>query len=199
MTPQQHAIKRTFDLVVSCTGLIVLWPLIVLVAFAVRISSHGPVFFVQKRVGRHGRLFSCVKFRTMVIGADKFGTITTATDSRTTSLGKLLRRTKLDELPQLWHVLTGSMSFVGPRPDVPGYADKLAGDDREVLDLRPGITGPATVHFRNEEQLLASVDNPQEYNDTSIWPMKVAMNKAYGRNWSLIGDIKLIVQTVLGG
>lgn len=131
--------------------------------------------------------------------SEKLGSITTAADSRITLIGKLLRKFKLDELPQLWNVFTGKMSFVGPRPDVPGYADKLEGSDRKILELRPGITGPASIYFRNEEELLAGVENPKEYNDAVIWPRKVQLNLEYLDNWGFWKDIGYILVTLFPG
>ncbi len=197
MTPRQRIIKRSFDIAAAAAGLVVLSPLMLLVALAVRLSSAGPALFRQHRVGRHGVPFICVKFRTMTVGAERGGTVTTAADARVTAVGRLLRRFKLDELPQLWNVLKGEMSFVGPRPDVPGYADALIGDARRILELRPGITGPATLYFRNEEVLLATVDNPAAYNDTVIWPRKIELNLDYLDRWSLWRDIRYLIGTVL--
>jgi lipopolysaccharide/colanic/teichoic acid biosynthesis glycosyltransferase len=198
MSPMQRLVKRLFDIGASFVGLVLLWPLMVMVALAVKLSSPGPVLFIQQRVGRGGRLFACVKFRTMTMGAAAQGSVTTATDRRVTPLGRLLRRYKLDELPQLFNVLVGTMSFVGPRPDVPGYADTLSGEDRIILTLRPGITGPATLYFRNEETLLASVDNPQRYNDEVIWPRKIALNRQYVHEWSLGRDVGYVWKTIVG-
>jgi lipopolysaccharide/colanic/teichoic acid biosynthesis glycosyltransferase len=133
----------------------------------------------------------------MFTDAERHGTITTSTDSRITPIGRWLRRYKLDEFPQLWNVLIGKMSFVGPRPDVPGYADRLEGAARTILELRPGITGPASLYFRNEEDLLATSKDPREYNDTVIWPRKVELNLAYAENWSFWKDIGYILITVI--
>ena len=154
MTPRQRALKRSLDVAASLAGLLVLLVPGVLIALVIRLSSPGPVFFVQMRVGRHGRPFRCVKFRTMRLGADAAGPVTAAGDSRVTPVGRVLRRYKLDEWPQIWNVLLGHMSLVGPRPDVPGYADRLEGDARRLLELRPGITCPTTLYFRDEEALL---------------------------------------------
>lgn len=148
-------------------------------------------------MGRHGRPFRCVKFRTMQVGADAGGPVTSAGDARITRMGRFLRRHKLDEWPQLWNVLVGHMSLVGPRPDVPGYADRLEHDARRLLELRPGITGPATLYFRNEEALLATVPNPEEYNDTVIWPKKVELNLDYLDTWTVWTDIRCIIGAVL--
>lgn len=178
----------------------------------------GPAFFVQKRVGKGGKLFDCHKFRTMTVKHNG-STVSVAGDSRITPFGAILRHYKLDELPGLWDVLIGNMSFVGPRPDVPGYADKLTGDDRDVLKLRPGITGPATLKYRLEDEMLADVRRlmteggciPQEqigklsdqelavwYNDNVIYPDKVRLNCYYYRHYSFIKDIQMILCTVLG-
>ncbi|HEX2958626.1 MAG TPA: sugar transferase [Chitinispirillaceae bacterium] len=190
-------LKRIFDIIVAFIGLLLLWPLILIIALVVRFTSKGPVLFVQSWVGKEGKLFSCYKFRTMVRNAEKEGSITVATDLRITAVGKTLRKYKLDELPQLWNVLIGKMSFVGPRPDVPGYADTLKGDDAVVLSLRPGITGPATLYFRNEEELLTKVDNPRQFNDAIIWPLKVAINKKYFQTWNFFRDIGYILITII--
>lgn len=186
-----------FDICVSFLGIILLWPLIILLSIIVRLTSRGTAFYVQIRVGKDRKLFNCYKFRTMVIDADKEGSITVATDLRITALGKALRKYKLDELPQLWNVLIGKMSFVGPRPDTPGYADALKGDDAVVLSFRPGITGPATLYFRNEEELLTKAENPRQFNDTVIWPLKVEINKKYIQEWNFFRDIGYIVITVV--
>lgn len=193
------SIKRAFDFVASFSGLVLLSPVMLAVAAAVRLSSPGPVLYVQNRVGRQGRLFRCAKFRTMRVGADAGGSVTTATDSRITPVGRFLRRWKLDELPQLWNVLTGRMSFVGPRPDVPGYADRLHGEDRRILDLRPGITGPATLLFREEERLLALAKDPKAFNDEVIFPEKVRINREYLETASFWRDIGCILATVAPG
>jgi lipopolysaccharide/colanic/teichoic acid biosynthesis glycosyltransferase len=189
--------KRLFDFLVAAIGGIVLLPLMLLIAVAVRLSSPGPVLYVQDRVGRNGKLFRCMKFRTMKVGADRHGSVTTGTDSRMTALGRFLRRIKLDELPQLWNVLLGRMSFVGPRPDVPGYADRLEGEERIILSVRPGITGPATLAFRNEEGLLAAQDDPVVYNDTVLYPAKVRLNMEYVRTRTFWRDIGYIFVTVI--
>jgi lipopolysaccharide/colanic/teichoic acid biosynthesis glycosyltransferase len=190
-------LKRLFDLITALLGLLALLVPFVVLCAIVKISSQGSVFYIQKRVGRNGKLFSAIKFRTMFVGADKMGSVTTTIDSRITPIGRWLRKYKLDELPQLWNVLIGKMSFVGPRPDVPGYADMLAGEARKVLELRPGITGPATLYFRYEEELLAKVENPKRFNDEVIWPMKVRLNLEYLEHWSFWMDFGYILITVL--
>lgn len=188
--------KRLFDITASLFGLLVLWPLLLVVAVAIRIEMpDGPVLFRQKRVGQYGRLFTLVKFRTMTVNHDE-SSVSVAGDSRITPLGAFLRRRKLDELPELWNVLRGDMSFVGPRPDVPGYADRLQGEERRILELRPGITGPATLKYRNEEELLAAQLDAQRYNDEIIYPDKVRINLEYLKNRTFAGDIKIILQTL---
>lgn len=157
----------------------------------------GSLFFVQERVGRNGKLFRLVKFRTMSAGHGG-NNITVKGESRITPLGAVLRSHKLDELPELWNVLKGDMSFVGPRPDVPGYADKLTGDERRILELRPGITGPASMKYSNEEELLALQNDPVKYNDEVIFPDKVRINLEYLKNRNFWLDLKLIIFTVLG-
>lgn len=196
MRNSQRIAKRSFDFIAALAGLVLLSPVMAVVAVLVRATSPGPALFIQDRVGRHGKIFRCAKFRTMRAGAQAQGTITTATDARVTPLGRFLRRWKLDELPQLWNVLTGRMSFVGPRPDVPGYADRLQGDDRRVLELAPGITGPATLLFRDEERLLALARDPQAFNDAVVYPEKLRLNLAYLESANFWRDLGYIVATV---
>ncbi len=205
-------LKWLFDRIVSLIGLLVLWPVLVVVAILVKVKMPGgPAFFIQDRVGKDGKLFKCHKFRTMTVKHNG-STVSVAGDSRITPLGAKLRHYKLDELPGLWDVLIGNMSFVGPRPDVPGYADKLVGDDRDVLKLRPGITGPATLKYRLEDEMISEyVAQKQkegdtrdmqeiavEYNDTVIYPDKVRLNCYYYRHYSFVKDIQMIFCTVLG-
>jgi lipopolysaccharide/colanic/teichoic acid biosynthesis glycosyltransferase len=190
-------LKRLFDLFVSLVGIIVLLPVFLIIALLVKIKTSGPLFFVQQRVGRYGKLFSLVKFRTMLAG-QKGNNITVKGESRITPLGVFLRKYKLDELPELWNVLKGDMSFVGPRPDVPGYADRLKGEERKILELRPGITGPASMKYSNEEELLAQQPDPVKYNNEVIWPDKVRINLDYMRNRNFRFDLKMIIYTVLG-
>lgn len=179
-------------------GLLFLWPVLLVVAVLIRIKMPGgPVIFKQKRVGRNGKLFTMYKFRSMTVGHGG-SSVSVAGESRITPLGAKLRHYKLDELPELWNVLVGDMSFVGPRPDVPGYADQLKGENREVLRLRPGITGPASLKYRNEEDLLALQPDPQKYNDEVIFPDKVRINLYYLHNYSFVKDIQMIFCTVLG-
>ncbi|NMW18716.1 MAG: sugar transferase [Chlorobiaceae bacterium] len=188
--------KRIFDYTVSLMGLVVLLPLIATIAVVLLATSPGPVLFVQLRVGRYGRFFKCYKFRTMVPGAHELGSITTANDSRITDVGRVLRRYKLDELLLLWNVVTGTMSFVGPRPDVPGYLDRLQGDDRRILELLPGITGPATLTFKDEALLLSQAEDPKAYNDKVIYPQKVRINLRYMQDGSFWLDIGYILATL---
>ena len=190
------SLKRSFDILFSLIGLLIFsWVIIInwLIA-ANETKSNG--FFIQKRVGKGGSLFTLIKIKTMKQISGFNTTVTTKNDIRITKWGHFFRRTKLDELPSLWNVLKGDMSLVGPRPDVPGYADKLTGDNRRILQLRPGITGPATLKYANEEQLLANVDDPVKYNDEVIFPDKVRINLEYLDNWSLWLDIKIIIRTI---
>ena len=216
-------LKWLFDRVVSFIGLCLIWWLLIVVAILVKMKMPGgPAFFCQKRVGKDGKLFTCHKFRTMVV-RHSGSSVSVSGDSRITPFGAKLRHYKIDELPELWDVLIGNMSFVGPRPDVPGYADKLEGADRDVLRLRPGITGPATLKYRLEDEMIAdfvrkarSYENEDEnfvlpenvkelsdqelavwYNDTVIYPDKVRLNCYYYRNYSFIKDIEMIFATVL--
>lgn len=191
-------IKYIFDRFTSLIGLLFLWPVLIVVAILIKVKMPGgPAFFKQKRVGRNGILFTMHKFRSMTV-SHSGSSVSVAGEARITPLGATLRKYKLDELPELWDVLIGNMSFVGPRPDVPGYADQLQGEDRRVLELRPGITGPASLKYRDEEELLAKVDNPIEYNDTVIYPDKVRINLYYLDHYSFIKDIQMILCTVLG-
>jgi len=191
-------IKRIFDIMASFVGLLILWPVMLVITLLIKIKMPGgPVFFTQKRVGRHGKLFTLVKFRTMAVNHGG-NSITVKGESRITPLGATLRKYKLDELPGLWNVLKGDMSFVGPRPDVPGYADQLTGEERKILKLRPGITGPASMKYANEEEILAQQPDPVKYNDEVIYPDKVRINLEYLKRQSFFLDLKIIVFTVLG-
>ena len=228
-------LKFLFDRFVALLGLLILWPVLLVVAILIKVKMPGgTVLFVQKRVGLGGKLFNCHKFRTMIPvknnegstgkkGDKGWSTVSVAGDNRITPLGAKLRHYKLDELPGLWDVFIGKMSFVGPRPDVPGYADKLTGNDRDVLKLRPGITGPATLKYRLEDEYLANARSlvyglqftvygitkeelekmtDQElavwYNDNVIYPDKVRLNCYYYRHYSFVKDIQMILCTVLG-
>ena len=191
-------LKFIFDRGASLFGLIFLFPVLIIVGILICIKMPGgPIIFKQRRVGQYGRLFTMYKFRSMTV-AHSGSSVSVKGESRITPLGAVLRKYKLDELPELWNGLIGDMSFVGPRPDVPGYADKLEGEDRRMLLLKPGITGPASLKYRNEEELLAKQENPQEYNDKVLFPDKVRLNIEYLDNWSFSNDIKFIIYTVLG-
>ena len=205
-------LKWIFDRLLALIGLLFLWPVLLIVAIRVKVKMPGgTVFFIQKRVGKGGKLFSCHKFRTMIVNHNA-STVSVAGDSRITPFGAILRHYKLDELPGLWDVLIGDMSFVGPRPDVPGYADRLEGDERDILKLRPGITGPATLKYRLEDEMISEYvakrqaegdTRPMqeiaiEYNDKVIYPDKVRLNCYYYRHYSFCKDIEMIFATVLG-
>ena len=223
-------LKRLFDITASFFGLLFLWPVLLVTAILIKIKMPGgPAFFCQKRVGKDGKLFTCHKFRSMTVAPkvnsnsnSNWSTVSVAGDSRITPFGAKLRHYKIDELPELWDVLIGNMSFVGPRPDVPGYADKLEGADRDVLKLRPGITGPATLKYRAEDEMLEAFvrrvrneelgvrsdvpENVKEmsdqeiavwYNDNVIYPDKVRLNCYYYRHYSFLKDIEMILATVL--
>ena len=198
MTRRDRILKRGFDIIMSLIGLLLLWWLIVLAFLLASIDTGSNGFFIQKRVGRGGRLFRIIKIKTMkkVSGVDT--SVTTADDVRITRFGRFLRKSKIDELPQLFNILIGNMSFVGPRPDVPGFADRLTGKDRIILTLRPGITGPATLKYRDEEELLAGQEDPERYNREVIFPDKVAINREYVVNYSFKKDLDYILKTVIG-
>lgn len=188
-------VKRVFDIAFSIIVLSILWPVIIVSIAVAKFDSGATGIFSQVRVGKNRKLFNLYKIRTMrnVTGT----TITTSKDSRITSSGRIFRRSKLDELPQFWNVLIGDMSIVGPRPDVVGYADLLTGESVVTLLARPGITGPASIKYRNEEEILAKQENPVAYNDKIIWPDKVNINMEYVKSYSFLKDIKYIVLTVV--
>lgn len=188
--------KRMFDFIASLFGLIILFPLLLLLALIIKLTSKGPVLFRQQRVGRKGVLFTLVKFRSMTVKQDSNSTVSVRGDVRITPIGAFLRKFKLDELPELWNVLLGEMSLVGPRPDVPGFADLLEGEDRLILELRPGITGPASLKYANEEEVLAKVDNPEQYNQEVIFPDKARINLDYYYRQNIWLDLKIIFATI---
>jgi len=194
----QEIQKRLFDIVFSLLGLAVTWWLILLAWGIATLDTKSNGLFMQKRIGKEGKPFLVFKIKTMKKVKGMETTVTTSQDRRITKSGLFFRKTKIDELPQLLNVLSGTMSFVGPRPDVPGFADMLEGEERIVLSVRPGITGPASLKYRNEEEVLAQVPDPERYNKEVIWPDKVAINKAYIETWSLKNDIKYIIQTIMG-
>ena len=191
-------LKRSFDIIFSLVGLFFFGWLIFLAALLATLDTGLNGFFMQTRVGKEGKRFKVIKIRTMRPVDDIVSTVTAEDDARITALGRILRKAKIDELPQLLNVFVGHMSFVGPRPDMPGFADKLEGDDKVILSIRPGITGPATLYYRDEEALLASVDNPEDYNRDVIFPEKIRMNRDYVNNYSFWLDIKYILQTIFG-
>ena len=195
LSRNQKVLKRWFDLFFAFIGLVLLIiPLLILIVLAT-ISTGKFGLYSQNRIGLHGKSFVMYKIRSMSKGDDASG-ITLKSDPRITPFGRFIRDFKLDELPQLWNVLTGDMSFVGPRPDIPGYADKLSGKDSIILSVRPGITGPATIKFKDEETLLAEQIDPVKYNDEVIWKEKIEINKTYIKNWSLKSDINYILRTL---
>ena len=198
LTFRQRSIKRTFDIFLSLFGIIFTWWIIALAWIVALFETKSNGLFVQKRVGKDGKLFSAFKIKSMKKVEGVNTTITSINDVRITKSGVFFRRTKIDELPQLFNVFIGDMSFVGPRPDVSGYADKLEGKDRVILSIRPGITGPASIKYKNEEEILAKQDNPIWYNDNVIWPDKVKINKDYIKKYSFIKDIRYIIKTIRG-
>jgi len=198
MTNSQRFLKRIFDLVVAIVGLLFVWPIIIVGWIAAALSTGANGFFIHHRAGMHGKTFPMIKLRTMREVKGVTTTVTAKNDVRITGVGSVLRNTKIDELPQLINVVAGHMSLVGPRPDMKEFADALEGEDRIILSIRPGITGPATLAFRKEEEILAEVENPIDYSDNVIWPEKVKINREYVQNYSLSKDITYIFQTVFG-
>ena len=189
--------KRLMDVAVSVVGLLVLLPLLCIVALCIKIDSHGSVFYSQARVGKGGRHFQILKLRSMdAVSSALPAGITVSGDKRVTRVGKILRRYKIDELPQLWNVLVGDMSLVGPRPELPKYVETYSAEQRRVLSVLPGITDPATLVYRHEEEMLASCEDPEQVYRMRIMPDKLAGNLAYIQNISLRSDIRIIVETV---
>jgi lipopolysaccharide/colanic/teichoic acid biosynthesis glycosyltransferase len=189
--------KRGFDLLFALVGLALISPVILLVWVVTKLDDGGPIFFRQTRVGQQGRLFQIIKFRTMSIGADQVGPSITATgDRRITRVGRWLRKTKLDELPQLWNVLRGDMSFVGPRPEVPKYVALYTPEQRRVLDLKPGMTDEASVAFREEESLLAAAADPERFYIEHCIARKIAINLAYANHANVFRDMLVILRTI---
>ena len=192
-------IKYIFDRVFALIGLIVLSPFILVVFILHKIKMpNGDFLYRQVRIGKDGKPFRIYKIRTLVVNSEAGGSVTTANDTRILPFGKWLRETKVDTFLELINILIGDMSFVGPRPDVPGYADKLEGDDRVILKMRPGLTGPASIKYRHEDRLLAQQSDPQRYNDEVIWPDKVKINREYYENWSIWLDILILWKTIFG-
>lgn len=197
MNIYQRVWRRTFDLIFSSIGLICFGWLIVVAAVIARWETKLSGFFIQKRVGQNGKIIKVLKIRTMRNVQGFETSVTTDLDPRISKIGRFWRKSKIDELPQLWNVFRGDMSFVGPRPDVPGFADQLQGKDSLLLKIRPGITGPATIHFKNEEEILANQIDPEKYNREVIWPEKVRINMEYYQNYSLRKDIKILAETLI--
>ena len=192
-----QCMKRSIDLLLAILGLLVIGWVILLAGLISSIDTRKGGFLLQTRIGQWGKPFKIIKIRTMSKSALLGTTVTTANDPRITRIGKFFRKTKIDELPQLINVLVGQMSFVGPRPDVPGFADVLEGEGRLVLSIRPGITGPASIYFKNEEATLASVEDPEKYNYEVLFPKKVEINLEYIRHYSLFSDLRYIIGTVI--
>ena len=195
MKKSSYKLKRLFDIFLALICLAVFMPFLIIISFLILLRMPGPILFFQSRIGLEGKLFNMVKFRSMIVEHNG-SSISVAGKSHITPLGAVLRKYKLDELPELWNVLKGDMSFVGPRPDVPGYADKLQGKDRLILNLKPGITGPASLKYSNEEELLAEKEYPIKYNNEVIYPDKVKINLEYYYTRSFIADLKIIINTV---
>ena len=188
--------KVIFDYFFAIVGLFISLPLLITISILIKLTSKGPIFYTQKRVGRDEKIFTIIKFRSMTTTHKDNNTITIGGDIRITKFGKILRRFKLDELPELLNILKGEMSFVGPRPDLPGYADKLKDENRKILALKPGITSQASLKYANEEEILANEDNPINYNNEVIYPDKIKMNLDYYYNHNLWIDIKIIFATI---
>ncbi|HBE41968.1 MAG TPA: sugar transferase [Bacteroidales bacterium] len=193
--PYNTRLKRGFDIVASTFGLIIISPFLLIIALAIGLEGQGSVIFRQARTGRYGKPFVIYKFRTMKVNS-RGNTVTIKGDGRITSVGRILRKFKLDELPELWNVVRGDMSLVGPRPDMPDLTGTLTGEEKLILELRPGVTGPATLKYANEEELLAAQDDPKKFNDEVLWPDKVQINLDYYRSMNLMIDLMIILKTV---
>ena len=191
-------IKRVFDLILSLFGIVLTWWIMLIAWIVASLDTKSNGLFIQKRIGKDAKQFEIFKIKTMKSMEGEKSTVTTSSDIRITKSGKFFRRWKIDELPQLFNVLFGDMSFVGPRPDVSGFADILEGEDREILNLRPGITGPATLKYKEEEVLLSQQKDPEAYNREVIWPDKVKINLDYMQTWSLKKDIIYIIRSITG-
>ena len=197
MIPYRNCLKRTFDILFSSIGLLMLLPVLLVMAVWIKADSEGPVFYRQVRVGMHGKLFRIFKFRSMRLGSDKASQITIGErDSRITRSGIIIRKYKLDDLPQLINVFTGDMSFVGPRPEVPKYVDLYTEAQRHVLDVRPGITDMASIKYINENELLGKANNPEDYYIHTIMPDKLSINLEYVKNNSFMDDVTIIFKTL---
>lgn len=187
--------KRLFDVLLSLTALLLLTPLMLIISLIVSLTSNGPVIFCQTRIGYGGKPFTIYKYRSMCVNHSSVS-VTLSTDARITPVGRLLRKTKLDELPQLWNILKGDMSFVGPRPDVPGYSDQLTGGDRILWTVRPGLTGLDSLIYHNEASILDHCPDPQKYYDEVLWPQKVRINVFYIRRQRMLLDLWIIQKTI---
>jgi len=198
LTASERRMKRAFDIILSLVGIVLTLPIMLIAWIVATVETKSNGLFIQERIGQYGRAFHVLKIKTMRPITGMNSTVTTSKDRRITQSGKFFRQTKIDELPQLFNILLGEMSFVGPRPDVRGFADTLEGEDREILFLKPGITGPATLKYKDEEQLLSQQEDPERYNQEVIWPDKVKINREYIRNWSLRNDMMYIIQTIIG-
>lgn len=193
-----RAIKRIFDIIVSLIGIIIISPILIIVAISIKLDSKGNVLFLQKRIGKDGKPFNIYKFRTMVSNAEKLGAqITVGKDSRITRVGAFLRKYKIDELPQLFNVLKGDMSLVGPRPEVPKYVELYTEEEKKVLEVRPGITDLASIRYSDENDILGKVENPEEYYINVIMKDKLKLNLEYIEKSNIFFDIYLIIKTIL--
>lgn len=198
MNKLNQAVKRIFDFLFSFFGIIILSPIFIIVSIAIKLDSKGSILFLQKRVGRYGKEFNIYKFRTMVTDAEKLGKqITVGKDNRITRVGAFLRKFKIDELPQLFNVLKGDMSLVGPRPEVPKYVALYNEEQRKVLDIRPGITDMASLRYKDENDILGKVDNPEEYYINVIMKDKLNLNLEYIEKSNVFFDIYLILKTII--
>lgn len=198
MNKLNQMVKRIFDFLLSLFGIIILSPIFIIVSIAIKLDSKGRILFLQKRVGRYGKEFNIYKFRTMVTDAEKLGKqITVGKDNRITKVGAFLRKFKIDELPQLFNVLKGDMSLVGPRPEVPKYVALYNKEQRKVLDIRPGITDMASLRYKDENDILGKVDNPEEYYINVIMKDKLKLNLEYIEKSNIFFDIYLIFKTII--
>ncbi|QQB74483.1 sugar transferase [Fusobacterium canifelinum] len=189
-------LKRIFDIILSLFGLIILLPFILIIAILIKLDSKGPVFFKQVRVTKNAREFKIFKYRTMRVGSDKYSQITVGKDNRITKVGAFLRKYKLDEIPQLINVLIGDMSLVGPRPEVPKYVVLYTDEQKEILKVRAGITDYASIEFSDENDLLASEEDPEKAYIEKVMPKKIELNKKYISEISILTDIKIILLTI---
>ncbi|MDV4149997.1 sugar transferase [Clostridium sp. AL.422] len=198
MSKTNQLVKRVFDFIISLFGIIILSPVFIIVSIVIKLDSKGKVLFLQKRVGRYGKEFNIYKFRTMVSDAEKLGKqITVGRDNRITNVGAFLRKFKIDELPQLFNVIKGDMSLVGPRPEVPKYVELYNEEQRKVLSVRPGITDMASLRYKDENDILGKVDNPEEYYINVIMKDKLSLNIEYIEKSNIFFDIYLIIKTII--